>query len=91
LNRQPASANLTIFDTPLNPVVGFETECGANGLRQSHAVFPVDGGRLHAEIIPQERPCFKRFLKDYRLMGVGGTFLPNTESVGSVGSCYLLF
>lgn len=64
LSHQLASTDLAIFNTPLDLVIGFEPHCRANGLRESHAVILVDYSRAHVEIIPQERPCFKRFLQD---------------------------
>ena len=70
LRDELAPADLAIFDTPLDLVIGFETHRRANGLRESHAVFLVDDGRTHVGIIPQERPCFKRFLQD-RSAGLG--------------------
>jgi len=52
LNRKLASANLAIFDTPLDLVISFESHGRANGLRESHSVFLVDYGRTHGGIIP---------------------------------------
>jgi hypothetical protein len=61
LNHELASANLAIFDTPLDLVVGLEARRFANGLRKGHPVFLVNDGRSHAGNIHREGPRFKHF------------------------------
>ena len=56
-----APANLTIFDTPFDLVMGPEANGGTNGLRESHPVLLVDYRCTHGGIIPQREGNFKPF------------------------------
>lgn len=61
LRDELAPADLAIFDTPLNLVIGPQTHGRAYRLRESHSVLFVKYRRTHGGIIPHGGATFKRF------------------------------